>query len=180
MRVDETVSPIVTTGCQLVVLLDNGPTAPWIRPDLPGRPRRIGGGGATAITSPDKAAVEPGRRLCPRPAATTIAMHLLQHTLDAGADASGRGSLATGTVGGRTRPLDGGGESRAVCHKRGADVHWVLCGLLRHRWRTETGEAGDSYQICDRCGRYRSRVSWTHVQEDHSTPKWHPPSDFSG
>jgi hypothetical protein len=81
---------------------------------------------------------------------------------------------------GRTRSLDGGVESRAVCHKEGADLHWVFCGLLRHRWRTETGEAGDSYQICDRCGRYRSRVSWTHVQEDHSTPRWHPPSDFSG
>ena len=33
----ETVRSIVTTGCLLVVLLDNGPTAPWIRPDLPGR-----------------------------------------------------------------------------------------------------------------------------------------------
>ena len=39
----ETVRSIVTTGCLLVVLLDNGPTAPWIRPDLPGRPRRVGG-----------------------------------------------------------------------------------------------------------------------------------------
>lgn len=59
-------------------------------------------------------------------------------------------------------------------------MHWVLCGLLRHRWRAETGETGDSYEICSRCGRYRNRVSWTHVREDHSTPKWHPPSDFSG
>ncbi len=55
--VDRTVSSIVTTGCLLVVLLDNGPTAPWIRPDLPGRPRRVGGGCATPITSPDKADV---------------------------------------------------------------------------------------------------------------------------
>jgi hypothetical protein len=41
------VRSIVTTGCLLVVLLDNGPTAPWIRPDLPGRPRRVTGGCAT-------------------------------------------------------------------------------------------------------------------------------------
>ena len=53
----ETVRSIVTTGCLLVVLLDNGLTAPWIRPDLPGRPRRFTGGCATAINSPDKAEV---------------------------------------------------------------------------------------------------------------------------
>jgi hypothetical protein len=42
-----TVCSIVTTGCLLVVLLDNGPTALGIRPDLSGRPRRVGGGCAT-------------------------------------------------------------------------------------------------------------------------------------
>ena len=56
---------IVTIGCLLVVLLDNGPTAPWIRPDLPGRPRRVTGGCATPINSPDKAEVSGSSPLRP-------------------------------------------------------------------------------------------------------------------
>ena len=55
----------LTTGCLLVVLLDNGPTAPWIRPDLPGRPRRVGGGCATTRDSPDKAEVSGSSPLRP-------------------------------------------------------------------------------------------------------------------
>jgi hypothetical protein len=61
----ETASSIVTTGCLLVVLLDNGPTTPWIRPDLTGRPRRVGGGCATPTTSPDKAEVSGSSPLRP-------------------------------------------------------------------------------------------------------------------
>ena len=65
--VDRTVSSIVTTGCLLVVLLDNGPTAPWIRQDLLGPPRLVGGGCATPITSPDKAEVSGSSPLSPTP-----------------------------------------------------------------------------------------------------------------
>lgn len=46
--------------------------------------------------------------------------------------------------------------------------YWLLCAFLRHRWRTEFGEAGNSYQLCDRCGRYPSRDGGE------------PPSDFGG
>jgi hypothetical protein len=48
---------IGTTRYLLVVLLVNGPRAPWIRPDLLGRPRRVGGGCATPMTPPDKAEI---------------------------------------------------------------------------------------------------------------------------
>ena len=61
----ETVRSIVTIGCLLVVLLDNGPTAPWIRPDIPGRPLRVTGGCATPINSPDKAEVSGSSPLRP-------------------------------------------------------------------------------------------------------------------
>ena len=67
----ETMRSIVTTGWLLVVLLDNGPTAAWIRPDVPGPPRRVGGGCATAIISPDKAEVSGSSPLRPTPSIFT-------------------------------------------------------------------------------------------------------------
>ncbi len=56
-------------------------------------------------------------------------------------------------------------------------MHRLVCTILRHKWQTLYGEDDNQpYQMCSRCGRYRSRVSWTHMQDDTSKPKWHPPS----
>jgi hypothetical protein len=52
-----------------------------------------------------------------------------------------------------------------------------VCSILRHRWQSRYGQDDNQpYQVCARCGRYRSRVLWKHVQEDTSKPTWLPPS----
>ena len=56
----------------------------------------------------------------------------------------------------------------------------VLCLLGRHKWRMDKSDPEHPFQVCDRCGHYRSDVSWTDLTNEANMRPMDPSSGGSG
>jgi hypothetical protein len=56
----------------------------------------------------------------------------------------------------------------------------VRCLLGRHKWRVDTTDPEHPFEVCDRCGHYRSDSSWTDLTAEANMRPMDPSAGSGG